>query len=140
MAAYSEAHDGYFASRVATWLDETSATSGTIAGRGRGFALGTAVGGSADVEQTYAFAGTGRLDSLTTQRNANTASRVFHYDYEPDSPLVKTLWTEDNAHFVTAAPGERSSVPSDPPALRTAHPPRKKGERLGMRLNPLMIA
>jgi RHS repeat-associated protein len=97
---YSEAFGGYFASRIVTRLYETSTTGSTVAGRGRGFKLGTAVGSSSDLEQTYAFAGSGRLDTLTTQRTGNTASRIFHYGYEPDSALVKTLWTEDNAFFV----------------------------------------
>ena len=80
---YSEAFGGYFASRIVTRLYETSTTGSTVAGRGRGFKLGTAVGSSSDLEQTYAFAGSGRLDTLTTQRTGNTASRIFHYGYSP---------------------------------------------------------
>ncbi|MBM3855450.1 MAG: hypothetical protein FJ399_20230, partial [Verrucomicrobia bacterium] len=95
---YAEAFDTFYGQRVLTRQYETSG----MVGRGKGFKLGTSVGSNSELEQTYGYAAaTGRFDSLTSGRNSNAATRTFHYGYETDSPLVKTLWTDDNSFFVT---------------------------------------
>ena len=93
-----ETMTAFYNDRALSRLYETSG----VLGRPRGFKLGAAVGSNSELEQTYGYsATTGRFDSLTSSRSSNATSRVFHYGYETDSPLVKTLWTDDNSFFVT---------------------------------------
>lgn len=95
-----EAFDTFYGSRVMTRLYETTG----VIGRARGFQLGSSVGSNSEVEQNYGFAAdSGRFNALTTVSTPLTtgASRTFHYGYETNSVLLKTLWTDDNAFFVT---------------------------------------
>jgi YD repeat-containing protein len=96
-----EAFNSFYGSRVLTRLMDATTTSTTLKGRDRGFQLGSGVGSNTDLEQTYGYSTVGRFDTLATKRTSNAATRTFHYGYETNSPLLKTLWTDDNSFFVT---------------------------------------
>jgi len=92
----SESFGAFYANRVETRLYET----GGIIGRVHGFQVGAAVGSNADMEETFAYTVDGRFNALTSL-SPSPSSRTFHYGYEPNSALLKTLSVDGSPFTVT---------------------------------------
>lgn len=101
----------YYGTRTMTMQYESSG----LVGRYLGFKLGSTAGSSADLQQTYAYATNGRLDTLKTQRDNNnvTYDRTFDYSLFDQCALCQRL------HHHRRPPLQR-----DPRLRRPPRPPR----------------
>jgi RHS repeat-associated protein len=94
----AEALGDYYGQRVLTRLYDTTG----LVGRVHGFQAGSTVGSNSELEQTFAFTATGRFEGLSTLRSGlSTTSRTFHYGYEANSTLLKTLTADGSPFSVT---------------------------------------
>lgn len=92
-----EKFSSYYGNRVLTY---SYATSGLL-GRYGGFKLGNAVDSSSDLEQDLDYTSGGRVDTLTSKRDANAVQQTFQYGYVTNSDLVNSL-TALNTNFSTS--------------------------------------
>jgi RHS repeat-associated protein len=91
----AEAESGFYGGRVMTLLYESSG----VVGRARGFQLGATAGSNSELEQTYGYSNSGRLEAVTSSRQTNAASRTFRYTYRTDAFLLQSLSIDGNHPF-----------------------------------------
>jgi RHS repeat-associated protein len=92
----TEAESAFYGNRVQTRLYAETATIGRV----NGLQLGDDVGSNSDLEQTFGFTSVGRFETITSNRQGNSADpRTFRYGYLANSSLLDTLAIDGGSPF-----------------------------------------